>query len=93
MTNSLQEAIQPALETIQELLSKAIDTPNPPNLVPVYAQISSDLINPSAAYLKILQRPVQNYPSYSKVLLQKESSDIASSVLVLGRYSKLEWSW
>jgi anthranilate synthase component I len=53
MTNSLQEAIQPSLETIQELLSKAIDTPNPPNLVPVYAQISSDLITPSAAYLKI----------------------------------------
>ncbi|KEZ46203.1 Anthranilate synthase component 1 [Scedosporium apiospermum] len=46
--------IVPSLDTIQELLSK---TPPPgskkPNLVPVYRQISSDLITPSAAYLKV----------------------------------------
>jgi len=35
------------------VLEKAATRPNPPNLVPVYAQISSDLITPSSAYLKI----------------------------------------
>lgn len=35
------------------MLEKAATRPNPPNLVPVYAQISSDLITPSSAYLKI----------------------------------------
>ncbi|SPO03495.1 probable TRP2 Anthranilate synthase component I [Cephalotrichum gorgonifer] len=46
--------VVPSLETIQALLAK----PTPagsrkPNLVPCYRQISSDLITPSAAYLKV----------------------------------------
>ena len=49
----LQEDLQPSLETIRDVLEKASGKPNPPNLVPVYAQISSDLITPSSAYLKI----------------------------------------
>lgn len=41
------------METVQGILSKSYGQPNAPNLVPVFAQISSDLITPSAAYLKI----------------------------------------
>ncbi|GAP87852.1 putative anthranilate synthase component 1 [Rosellinia necatrix] len=48
------DVILPSLETVQELLSQ----PPPqnskrPNLVPLYGQISADLITPSAAYLKV----------------------------------------
>lgn len=48
-----QEDLQPSLETIRDVLERASSKPNPPNLVPIFAQISSDLITPSAAYLKI----------------------------------------
>jgi anthranilate synthase component 1 len=41
------------LETIRDILEKANGKPNPPNLVPIFAEIPSDLIKPSAAYLKI----------------------------------------
>jgi anthranilate synthase component 1 len=41
------------LETITDILSKSIGKSHAPNLVPVFAKISSDLITPSAAYLKI----------------------------------------
>ncbi|KAM0276875.1 hypothetical protein ACHAQH_006293 [Verticillium albo-atrum] len=46
--------VVPSLETVKSIL----DAPPPssgkkPNLVPVYRQISSDLITPSAAYLKV----------------------------------------
>lgn len=34
-------------------MSKSIGNPRAPNLVPVFAKISSDLVTPSAAYLKI----------------------------------------
>ncbi|TAQ84765.1 hypothetical protein B7494_g6923 [Chlorociboria aeruginascens] len=50
---ALGEGLQPSLSTIQTLLSQSSKLPNPPNLVPVFAQVSSDLITPSAAYLKI----------------------------------------
>ncbi|RYP23262.1 hypothetical protein DL765_001171 [Monosporascus sp. GIB2] len=46
--------IQPSLDTIRELLSKPQSGgAKRPNLVPLYGQISADLITPSAAYLKI----------------------------------------
>ncbi|KAH7367260.1 anthranilate synthase component 1 [Plectosphaerella cucumerina] len=46
--------VVPSLETVRSI----IEAPTPeskktPNLVPVYRQISSDLITPSAAYLKV----------------------------------------
>lgn len=49
-----QRGVVPPLDAVQALLAK----PTPPgsktpNLVPVYRQISSDLITPSAAYLKV----------------------------------------
>ncbi|KAH6683292.1 anthranilate synthase-like protein component I [Halenospora varia] len=47
------EELQPSLETIRDLLGKTAGKPYAPNLVPVYAQITSDLITPSQAYLKI----------------------------------------
>ncbi|RDW82108.1 hypothetical protein BP6252_03220 [Coleophoma cylindrospora] len=47
------EELQPSLDTIKDLLNKSIGNPGAPNLVPVFAQISSDLITPSAAYLKV----------------------------------------
>ncbi|KAI9738499.1 MAG: hypothetical protein M1818_005396 [Claussenomyces sp. TS43310] len=47
------EGLLPSLVAIRELLSKAENDNNSPNLVPVFGQISSDLITPSAAYLKI----------------------------------------
>jgi anthranilate synthase component 1 len=54
MTNfSPQGELQPSFETIKDVLSKSQATENPPNRVPVFSQISSDLITPSAAYLKI----------------------------------------
>ncbi|KAI1127559.1 anthranilate synthase component 1 [Nemania abortiva] len=48
------DVILPSLETVQDLLSQ----PSPqnskkPNIVPLYGQISADLITPSAAYLKV----------------------------------------
>lgn len=48
------DLILPPLDRIRELLSKQPQNElNKANLVPVYGQISSDLITPSAAYLKI----------------------------------------
>lgn len=35
------------------MLSRTAGKPNAPNLVPIFAQISSDLITPSGAYLKV----------------------------------------
>lgn len=49
---SVGEDLQPSLEQVKEILSKSTGN-NPPNLVPVFAKISSDLITPSAAYLKV----------------------------------------
>ena len=53
-TPPTQRGVVPSLDTVQEILSR---TPPPgtqkPNLVPLYRQISSDLITPSAAYLTV----------------------------------------
>lgn len=50
--------VVPSLETVKDILSAAPSSKKP-NLVPVYRQISSDLITPSAAYLKVSA----HYPS------------------------------
>ncbi|OIW27442.1 anthranilate synthase component 1 [Coniochaeta ligniaria NRRL 30616] len=48
------DLILPALDTVKDLLSKPQkEGSKKPNLVPLYGQISSDLITPSAAYLKV----------------------------------------
>ncbi|KAI1471342.1 anthranilate synthase component 1 [Daldinia caldariorum] len=47
------DVILPSLDTVKEILSKPTPGPKKPNLVPLYGQISADLITPSAAYLKI----------------------------------------
>uniref|UniRef100_A0A0B7JLS4 Anthranilate synthase n=1 Tax=Bionectria ochroleuca TaxID=29856 RepID=A0A0B7JLS4_BIOOC len=47
--------IVPSLDTVRQVLTTARSSSSKrqPNLVPVYRQISSDLITPSAAYLKV----------------------------------------
>ncbi|KAH8687843.1 anthranilate synthase-like protein component I [Tricladium varicosporioides] len=47
------EELQPSLDSIRDLLGKTVGKQYAPNLVPVYSQITSDLITPSQAYLKI----------------------------------------
>ncbi|KAJ8122181.1 hypothetical protein ONZ43_g1561 [Nemania bipapillata] len=48
------DVILPSLETVQELLSQPpAQNAKKPNIVPLYGQISADLITPSAAYLKV----------------------------------------
>lgn len=49
------DLIAPSLETVQQLLQSRVAGRDgkQANLVPVYGQISSDLITPSAAYLKV----------------------------------------
>lgn len=51
--------------------------PNPPNLVPVYAQISSDVITPTGAYLKIAEHSKSEF----SFLFESASSEM------VGRYS------
>ncbi|KAI1506472.1 anthranilate synthase component I [Biscogniauxia marginata] len=47
------DATLPSLDAVKELLAQPQTGPKKPNLVSIYAQISADLITPSAAYLKI----------------------------------------
>lgn len=51
-----QRALTPSLDAVRDVLSKPHKPGRKPTLVPVYRQISSDLITPSAAYLKISHR-------------------------------------
>ncbi|KAI1858425.1 uncharacterized protein JN550_012709 [Neoarthrinium moseri] len=50
---SVTQDVVPSLATIQDLLSQPQQSAKKANLVPVYGQISADLITPSAAYLKV----------------------------------------
>ncbi|KAI0598785.1 anthranilate synthase component I [Biscogniauxia sp. FL1348] len=47
------DATLPSLEAVRDLLSQPPKGPKKPNIVPIYGQISADLITPSAAYLKV----------------------------------------
>ncbi|CAG8979126.1 hypothetical protein HYALB_00000259 [Hymenoscyphus albidus] len=47
------EDFLPTLKTVREVVSQSAGKPNAPNLVPIYAQISSEVLTPSGAYLKI----------------------------------------
>ncbi|KAJ9141922.1 Anthranilate synthase component I [Pleurostoma richardsiae] len=46
------DVIVPSIDTVNDVLAKPYKGKKP-NLVPLYGQISSDLITPSAAYLKV----------------------------------------
>lgn len=72
----LQDQIAPSLETVKEVLAKQ-QGPKKPNLVPLYGQISSDLITPSAAYLKVVAHTKSPY----SVLFESAASER------VGRYS------
>lgn len=47
------DVILPSLETVTELLSKPQSGSRKANFVPLYGQMSADLITPSTAYLKV----------------------------------------
>jgi anthranilate synthase component 1 len=51
-----QSEIKPSLEVVEDLLSKSKSSKYPPNLVPLSAQISADLLTPTLAYLRISAR-------------------------------------
>lgn len=65
------------METVRDVLSKSAGRPNAPNLVPIFAQISSDLITPSGAYLKVSAHSKSEF----SFLLESAASE------QIGRYS------
>ncbi|KAL5346071.1 anthranilate synthase component 1 [Pseudogymnoascus australis] len=71
------EDLQPSLEVIRDVLAAPTKASQAPNLVPVYSQISSDLVTPSAAYLKISARSESEY----SFLFESAAAEL------LGRYS------
>ncbi|ROW12872.1 hypothetical protein VPNG_04688 [Cytospora leucostoma] len=73
---TFQDQIVPSLETVKEVLGKQ-QGPKKPTLVPLYGQISSDLITPSAAYLKVVAHTKSPY----SVLFESAASE------QVGRYS------
>ncbi|KAL6855177.1 anthranilate synthase component 1 [Amphichorda felina] len=74
--------IVPSLDTVRQIVDKAhtSSTGRQPTLVPVYRQISSDLITPSAAYLKVSKRASSSDHEYSFLFESAASEKI-------GRYS------
>jgi anthranilate synthase component 1 len=56
-----QEKFEPSLDAVREIIEKSAGKQNPPNLVPIFAEIPSDLITPSAAYLKISEHSKSEY--------------------------------
>lgn len=68
--------IEPSLDTVREVLSSYVNTPNPPNLVPVCSSISAEFLTPSSIYLKIAHK--------SKLSFLFES---AATTETIGRYS------
>ncbi|KAH7561843.1 anthranilate synthase component i [Bipolaris maydis] len=73
-----QLGIQPSLDTVREVLATSINSPNPPNLVPVYSSISAEFLTPSSIYLKISAK------SKSRLSFLFES---AATTETIGRYS------
>ncbi|KAH9907887.1 anthranilate synthase component 1 [Xylariomycetidae sp. FL2044] len=55
------DVILPTLDTVKDLLSRPQQGPKKPNLVPLYGQITADLITPSAAYLKVSDHYKSDY--------------------------------
>ncbi|KAF2498053.1 anthranilate synthase-like protein component I [Lophium mytilinum] len=73
-----QLGVQPSLDTIREVLASAIQSPNPPNLVPVFSSISAEFLTPSSIYLKVSSK------SKSGLSFLFES---AATTETIGRYS------
>ncbi|KAI7490034.1 hypothetical protein KC351_g858, partial [Hortaea werneckii] len=46
-------AVQPSLDQVNQIVQDGNALPNPPNLVPLVASISSEFLTPSSIYLKI----------------------------------------
>ncbi|KAH8677322.1 anthranilate synthase component 1 [Xylariales sp. PMI_506] len=55
------DVILPSLETVQELLLLPQQGAKKANIVPLYGQISADLITPSAAYLKVSAKSASDF--------------------------------
>ncbi|KAI1093381.1 anthranilate synthase component 1 [Rostrohypoxylon terebratum] len=55
------DVVLPSLDTVKDILSKSAAAPKKPNLVPLYGQISADLITPSAAYLKVSEHSKSDF--------------------------------
>jgi anthranilate synthase component 1 len=53
-----QIANVPSLETAREVISKSRNSQFPPNLLPITASISADLLTPTLAYLKLAEKYV-----------------------------------
>ncbi|KNG50241.1 anthranilate synthase component i [Stemphylium lycopersici] len=53
-----QLGVQPSLDTIREVLAAAVNSPNPPNLVPIFSSIPAEFLTPSSIYLKISAKSV-----------------------------------
>ncbi|MCJ1459794.1 hypothetical protein MMC28_010173 [Mycoblastus sanguinarius] len=70
--------IQPSLDTVQEVLGTAKNTPSPPNLVPICATIPADILTPTLAYLKISAR----FDANNSFLFES-----AANSETIGRYS------
>ncbi|KAF1917190.1 anthranilate synthase-like protein component I [Ampelomyces quisqualis] len=71
-------AVQPSLDTIREVLAAAANSPNPPNLVPVFSSIPAEFLTPSSIYLKVSAK------SESKLGFLFESAATSETI---GRYS------
>ncbi|KAK8220370.1 ADC synthase [Phyllosticta capitalensis] len=76
MASSL--GIEPSLESARDLVASYVNSPNPPNLVPLCASISAEFLTPTSIYLKIASR------SKSKLSFLFES---AATTETIGRYS------
>ncbi|PZC96782.1 TrpE, Anthranilate para-aminobenzoate synthase component I [Pyrenophora tritici-repentis] len=73
-----QLGVQPSLDTIRGVLAAVANSPNPPNLVPIFSSISAEFLTPSSIYLKISAK------SKSKLSFLFES---AATTETIGRYS------
>ncbi|KAL6710704.1 anthranilate synthase component 1 [Coniothyrium glycines] len=73
-----QLGVQPSLDIVREVLAAAVESPNPPNLVPIFSSIPAEFLTPSSIYLKISAK------ASSKLSFLFES---AATTETIGRYS------
>ena len=76
LADLLKIEVKPSLPQVEDILSQSRNSPLPPNLVPLRAQIPADLLTPTAAYLKISKD--------AKLSFLYESAETSGR---LGRYS------
>lgn len=77
-TTHTQLGIQPSLDTVRQVLAAAANSPNPPNLVPVFSSISAEFLTPTSIYLKVAAR------AKSRLSFLFET---AATTETIGRYS------